>query len=165
MNQQQQMGAHGQTTLQIQQEMARLREANRNRPGIPIGQQFTPLIHAQGRRTHEKSSASQDQDGGGRVFGPKEPANMAQTTTDVPTGPTIVDQSPFLMQTNPVRGFAPLPAIGFPNLAVGPCPTFTPATFQNWKREIKLWISGQRGASITKLLAKLIHVLPLDVKN
>ena len=50
-------------------------------------------------------------------------------------------------------------------MVVDPCPSFTPNTFQNWKREIKLWIAGQPGATVTQLLAKLIRVLPLSVKT
>ena len=69
------------------------------------------------------------------------------------------------MTTNPSTGFTPLPAYGFPNMIVDACPAFTPSTFQNWKREIKLRIAGQPGASVTQLLAKLIHVLPLSIKT
>ena len=62
-------------------------------------------------------------------------------------------------------GYTPLPCVGFPNMVLDSCPTFTPTTFQNWKREAKLWIAGQPGASVTQLLAKLIRVLPLAVKT
>ena len=55
--------------------------------------------------------------------------------------------------------------MGFPNMVIDSCPSFTPGTFQNWKREIKLWIAGQPGASVTQLLAKLIHALPLPIKT
>lgn len=50
-------------------------------------------------------------------------------------------------------------------MVVDVCPSFTPATFRNWKREIKLRIAGQTGASVTQLLAKLTHALPLEVKT
>ena len=63
------------------------------------------------------------------------------------------------------RGFDPLPSHGYPNMMIDSCPGFTPNTFQNWKREVKLWIAGMPGATVTQILAKLIHALPLSVKT
>ena len=44
------------------------------------------------------------------------------------------------------------------------CPAFTPATYSQWKREVKLRIAGQNGATQTQLLPKLISVLPPPAK-
>lgn len=62
-------------------------------------------------------------------------------------------------------GFEPLQCHKFPNVSVDSFPTFTPYTYQNWRREVKLWIDGQRGAAIAQMLAKLIHIPPLAVKT
>ena len=50
-------------------------------------------------------------------------------------------------------------------MVVEACPAFAPNTFQNWEREIKLWISGKPGETVTQLLSKPIRVLPLAVKT
>ena len=44
------------------------------------------------------------------------------------------------------------------------CPVFTPATYSQWKREVKLWAAAQCGATQTQLLSKLITVLPQPAK-
>ena len=63
------------------------------------------------------------------------------------------------------RGNNPLPSHGYPNMMIDPCPPFTPNTFQNWKREVKLWVAGMPGATTTQVLAKLIHAMPLSTKT
>ena len=40
------------------------------------------------------------------------------------------------------------------------CPVFTPSTYSQWKREVRLWIAAQCGATQTQLLSKLITILP-----
>ena len=44
------------------------------------------------------------------------------------------------------------------------CPVFTHATYSQWKREVKLWMAAQCGATQTQLLSKLITVLPQPAK-
>ena len=44
------------------------------------------------------------------------------------------------------------------------CPVFTPQTYSQWKREVKLWIAAQNGASESQLLPELISVLPQPAK-
>lgn len=58
-----------------------------------------------------------------------------------------------------------MPCLGFPNMVADSRPAFMPITFQSWKREIKLRISGQSGATATQLLGEQIRVLPQEVKT
>ena len=58
-----------------------------------------------------------------------------------------------------VSGMITQPSIVLPNGTADACPAFTPATYARWKRELKLRISAQNGATITQLLAKIIDVL------
>ena len=44
-NQQQQIGATGQATWQVQQELLQMREKNRIRPEIPLSQRFAPTVN------------------------------------------------------------------------------------------------------------------------
>ena len=44
------------------------------------------------------------------------------------------------------------------------CPVFTPATYDQCKRELKLWVSAQKGASIAQLIAEIIADLPAHSK-
>ena len=67
--------------------------------------------------------------------------------------------------TTEAKGYDPMPSMCYPNMMIDPCPPFTPNMFQNWKREVKLWVAGQPGATVTQILAKLIHVLPLSTKT
>ena len=166
MNQQQQIGATGQATWQVQHELSQMREKNRHRPEIPPSQRFTPTVFdSTGPEVSSSSTQIPGNDSTNRVFGPREtiprgPTSHSQTDPDEQTRP-----NPFRMPSNHERSYAPLPSVGFPNMVVDSCPSFTPNTFQNRKREIKLWIAGQPGATATQLLAKLIHVLPLSVKT
>ena len=139
--QQQQMGAHGQATLQMQQELSKMRESNCQRTEtFPVA-------------------------GDARKFGPKGNETREPSTSSTMPPPKATMDSPFQMPVDNESGFTPMPCLGFPNMVVDACPAFTPSTFQNWKREIKLWIAGQPGASTTQLLAKLIRVLPLAIKT
>ena len=67
--------------------------------------------------------------------------------------------------TSDAKGYDPMPSMCYPNMMIDPCPPFTPNMYQNWKREVKLWVAGQPGATVTQILAKLIHVLPLATKT
>ena len=163
--QQQQLGVRGRATLQMLQDLAKIRARNRNRPGNsePSSTFPTPVIHEQKGRTGHMANRPERFDE--PMMGPGEPAlgaipNVTRAPTRNPT-----ELSPFQVPTNPEHGFTPMPCVGFPNMVVGACPASAPNTFQNWKREIDLRIAGQTGASITQLLAKLIHSLPLSVKT
>ena len=174
-----QLNVHGQTASRIQQEMAELRVKNRERTHEPSQSSTTTENHGK-----EPAPIEQQVFPPPLVFGPKETIHSqpsgnsnanhvyaaANTTNDqagnAPTShatPSLF--SPYGFTSNAPLGFTPNPCAGFPNMIVDPCPTFTPSTFQNWKREIKLWIAGQPGATATQLLAKLIHAMPLSVKS
>ena len=161
-NQQQQMGAHGQATIQMQQELSQMRDNNRRRTEIIPPR---PQLPRENNVSHSNNSNPPGAPGNNIRFGPTEndPRSMPSSSTGSTPIPPM--ESPFQMPTNNECGFTPIPCMGFPNMVVDACPSFTPNTFQNWKREIKLWIAGQPGASTTQLLAKLIHVLPLAVKT
>ena len=45
------------------------------------------------------------------------------------------------------------------------CPTFAPNGYQQMRREVKLWVGAQSGATITQLLSKLIMILPVSVRS
>ena len=164
-NHRKQMGAHEQATLQMQQDLAQMRERNRNRTPDPSSSSACtmPVIH-------EKMPApiftNQTTD---PLPGLKDNANLNYDKTPIdsrpPPGRTADPQPIYFQTTDNGSGYRPMPCVGFPNMVVDNCPGFTPITFQNWKREIKLRIAGQPGATVTQLLAKLIHVLPLAVKT
>ena len=180
--QQQQMGMFGQTTAQIQQDLAQMRERSRNRTEPPGGAASStlPTIHeVQPRPIPSMTSHGAPQE---RRFGPREEAKSAvlqqenvnesrESTNRVgapsypPTARNHTAPPMFQKTANPMRGFAPIPRDWFPNMVVGSCPAFAPSTFRSWKREIKLWIAGQPSATTTQLLAKLIHVFPLAVET
>ena len=163
--QQQQMGTHGQATLQMQQDLLHMGESNRQRPEIPASRQFAPTIpgrRAPHRATFPTTPASEMPE---RAFGPMGPIQQQSANLNHPAMPNVSIDSPFRMPTNTDYGPTPLPRSGFPNMVVGPCPQFAPNTFQNWKREVELWVAGQPGVSVTQLMAELIHVIPLDVKT
>ena len=44
------------------------------------------------------------------------------------------------------------------------CPVLTPATYAQWKRDLKLWIASQNGTAATQLHAKIIAVPPAHAK-
>ena len=163
--QQYQLGRREQSSLQLQQELAQVRGRNRERPTIPTNQQFVPDTTNRLVRPRNIASATGVTDCPPREFGPR-----GDATRVLPPPMVIPDinrgtESPYNASTNTSLGFTPLPCVGFPNMVLDACPSFTPTSFQNWKREVKLRIAGQPGASVTQLLAKLTHVLPLAVKT
>ena len=162
--QQQKMGAHGQATLQMQRDMAKMRENNRYRPEIPTMHQFAPTMTNQDSQERAQPSCSQANARSELVLGPRDPTTGNTTNANRPSNAACSGQTPFRMPENSDYGFTPHPCLGFPNMIVDPCPAFAPSTFQNWKREIKLWVVGQPGESVTQLLAELIHGLPAAVK-
>ena len=161
-NHQQQLGAHSQATLQMRQELNQMRQDNRQRSAEARPENPHPVKTPVNLMPKISSELTHNP---GLQFGPKEPDSRRLPQFPTAPLPTPSADSPFRMPTNAEWGFTPVPRIGFPNMVVDPIPAFTPNTFQNWKREIKLRISGQPGASTTQLLAKLIHVLPLAVKT
>ena len=120
----QQIGAQGQSTNQMQQEMAAMREQNRHRMPEPT----------QSSSDHLPVIQEQTAPIGGASTPAGEGMNRSRQPTE--TRPT-----PFAAQPNSHHGFTPVPCTGFPNMIVDVCPGFTPSTYQNWKREIKLWIA------------------------
>ena len=44
------------------------------------------------------------------------------------------------------------------------CPAPTPATYPQWKREVKLWADAQNGATETQILPKVISIIPQPAK-
>ena len=161
--QHQQMGEQELLTQQLQHDLAQMREQNRQRPEIPPHQQFSPNVNHQRENVPATTRTATVKE-----ENPSKHATGSQGFT-APTGyyrqSTGQADSPFGFPANTFHGYNPLPCYGFPNMVIDSCPTFTPSTYQNWKREVKLWIAGQPGATITQLLAKLIHVLPLAVKT
>ena len=91
-----------------------------------------------------------------RLNGSQNDPGRRVTTNNTVAGPGRV--------TVESRGYDPMPSRCYPNMMLDPCPPFTPNMYQNWKREIKLWIAGQPGATVTQILAKLIRVMPLSTK-
>ena len=165
MSQQYQLGRQEQSSMHLQQEFPLMRERNRDRPEIPSAQQFVPESMNQQTRPKLPPPRQIIPESGCREFGSREDATR---THSFPKNPPTLErgiESPYDVSTNSSLGYTPLPCVGFPNMVLDSCPTFTPTTFQNWKREVKLRIAGQPGASVTQLLAKLIHVLPLAVKT
>ena len=49
-----------------------------------------------------------------------------------------------------------------PNDMIDACPPFTPQSYQTWRMGIKLWLAAQAGATVTRLIAKIITALPLN---
>ena len=47
---------------------------------------------------------------------------------------------------------------------IDPCPPFAPSTYQNWKRELRLWIAGFPTATQSQFLSEFISVLPQAAK-
>ena len=72
-----------------------------------------------------------------------------------------------LNHSNNVMGMNPVPGPMqwlLPNGMIDSCPGFTPNTFQNWLREVKLWKAAQVGANPTQLISKIVTVLPLNIR-
>ena len=179
---------------QTQQEMRKLRERNRDRAGtkiepIPDGygvtnyqttKQETVGNHPSssstalfmdptlpGKVTVTEPITNQRRESNPRNIDPRPSENPLPTRGTIEGANSPADQhvqDPGRI-TSDSHGYNPIPNHFYPNMMVDSCPQFTPATFQNWKREVKLWIAGQPGATVTQILAKLIHVLPLSVKT
>ena len=58
-----------------------------------------------------------------------------------------------------------MPSMYFPNMTIDHFPNPTPHTYQNWQREVKLWVDGPPGETPTPILGKLIHITPLSKKT
>ena len=62
----------------------------------------------------------------------------------------------------------PGPLVGMqfaiPNAVIDSCPPSAPQGYQQWRREIRLWMGAQAGATTTQLMSKIIMTLPLAVK-
>ena len=55
-------------------------------------------------------------------------------------------------------------SVGIHSIVVDACPPFTPGSYSNWRREVRLWITSHEGIPITNLLAKLIMILPASIR-
>ena len=69
----------------------------------------------------------------------------------------------------PVSAPAESPMVGntmftVPNAVIDARPAFTPHGYHQWRREVKLWIAAQAGATITQLMDKMISCLPMSVR-
>ena len=182
--------SQSETPTQIQQEMSRLREKNRDRAGITPDPPPSRLEPSEKQRDKEEAQTHQHASSPSALFtDPNLPGKMTLPNAWVesahrhssPTIPIHQKQTigPVLLPVNQSdnnvkdpgkitsdsHGYNLLPYFFYPNMMVDSCPPFTPATFQNWKREVKLRIAGQPGATVTQILAKLIHILPLSVKT
>ena len=56
------------------------------------------------------------------------------------------------------------PTITVPDGMIDNCPAFSPQGYQQWRREVKLRIGAQAGATIAQLLSELIMAIPLSVR-
>ena len=184
---------------QLHQELAQMKESNRNRPTHPIsGKVLQPsnaqkqkdafAAHGKDRPVIEESSRGKgpiptipeqwerypppyyanpiymnqpDWNWGNYDFSYMNQPSVAPDRNH-PTMPRVSDPGKITADSH---GFDPLPSYGYPNMMIDPCHGFTPNTFQNWKREVKLRIAGMPGATTTQILAKLIHALPLSTKT
>ena len=101
---QQQMGAQGQVTWKMQQELSQMREANRNRTEITPVQRFTPLakMTEQSPFSDEPAASSKR-----RVFGPKE--TVPPNTPITAAGPSMNHKvyRPSTLPKSSETGFAP----------------------------------------------------------
>ena len=177
---------------QLQQELLQMREANRNRTSQPAVEKACPQPKEEGGPkdtapipNQETSRIHDSYPGKGpsplypnysswnywnqpdwywgnqhwehmeQIPGSGQRANWSNNTRVTDPGKITADS----------HGYDPLPSHGYPNMMIDSCPAFTPNTFQNWKREVKLWIAGMPGATVTQILAKLIHALPLSTKT
>ena len=64
----------------------------------------------------------------------------------------------------PLLSHCSLPATGIPPPFIDSCPSFTPATYAHWKREVRLWIAGYPTGTVSQFLSKIISVLPPAAK-
>ena len=65
---------------------------------------------------------------------------------------------PYSPHSGTMRGNVTAPTI------VDACPAFTPPTYQNWKREVRLWVESYPAATTSQLLARVIAALPQPSK-
>ena len=162
--QHQQMGAREHATLQAQQESLRTREGGRSR-GKPPNRQCRRCAHPSGSPSGNAHGASAATRPDSRTFGPRDsPARLPPDTLPAESHPANTPSFHRIPPSSPI-GYAPFLAVGFPNMVIDSCPSFTPGNSQGWKREIELRATGQPGASLTHLLAKLIRVLPLAIQT
>ena len=120
----------------MQQDLAQVRETNRRRPEIPTMQQFAPTMANRNSQERPHPAKSRANGSPELVPGPRDPVTGTTANVSRPQNAGLSEPSLFRIPTDSDYGFAPLPCDGFPNMAVGTCPTFTPNTSQNWKRKI-----------------------------
>ena len=158
----------------------RLRETNLNRAEPRVNHTtilYSGLAHVSGRNRAARiieSGAARD------GFPPNfpsihpDPATSSGIRRDTPcsTMPTTAGHLGDLIRLNsvgPLRtqpmqqiGVAPPRRTGYPNTVLAPYHPFTPTTYQSWKREAELWISGEPGDIATQMLARSMQVLPFE---
>ena len=72
-----------------------------------------------------------------------------------------LNESPREAQTSAGPNLIPGPLQWLlPNGVIAACPEFTPGTYRNWCREVKLWKSAQVGENPTQLISKVVTVSP-----
>ena len=162
---QQQLGVRGQATLQEQQDMDQMRERNLDRANHP-SQSSTcprPVIH------ESRTGTGAMNDGAERhaapTLGPREPMTTSthnvihHSTGTPPPDLTVSGHAQFGIRIHTYALF------GVPEHGGGCLSGFYADRVPELEKEIKLWIAGQPGATVTQLLARLIRVLPLAVNT
>ena len=164
--QSQRQGSQESETAQIKERLIMMKEENKRRTvnvgKLPEGQtnhQKIPPIQEQ-RQVKEESQPSESS-----LTSPEKENVKNSKSADSKTvidGSTTTKSEPVIASTPQIQSF--YPGMSVPNAMIDNCPAFTPQSYQQWRREIKLWLGAQAGASITQLLSKIIMVLPLAVK-
>ena len=161
------LGAQESENVIMKERLLLMREENKQRRRLDTETPKIGLAHRSPVKKEEGSQSSSTVPS----FGPKEPCNpyaemFSQSQQD--TGNPPHEGKGYGM--TPPRGLeSPINAqsyhgLALSNVMIDDCPAFTPQGYQQWRREVKLWLGAQAGATATQLLSKLIMKLPLAIK-
>ena len=161
----------------LRQSLADMRRGNRNRSAerpSSSGEQYQTRV-TQDTESHRPKNQHipEDMHGAPDYNHPKMPMENEPMTP--PTGSTIpfMATPPGVQPTTTNSADPPAPSIApttgntvftVPNAMIDACPAFMPQSYQQWRREVKLWVAAQAGATIAQLLAKMISCLPMSVR-
>ena len=165
LNQQHQIGVRNQATSQAQQDLAQMREDSRNRSEIPPMHWAQPPVvnHARGERAPPNNDRGYNAKE--RISGPRETTETPSDRTSRGARGEIPLSRCSTCRPTPVMDSRHYPLMGPQTWLWIRAPLSRRNTIQNWKREAKLRVAGQPGATVAQLMAKLIHVHPLAVKT
>ena len=168
------IGMNTQDNSIMKNHLLQMREENRNRvklePAGSTGSRLSDRAESSHQRRELNPKLPAENSPDAPTFGTPTPSNLAsnlftrenlngQTTADT-AGPSN-DHAP---PTTPLPTHLPHAGVTVPNAMIDNCPAFAPQGYQQWRREAKLWMGAQAGATITQLMSKLIMILPLSVK-